>query len=282
MQGESLSEEDYNAHAAVRHSLARKFRENGAAYFKAVLDGKIQWKETDSMRLGTAVHMALNEPARFECRYLIVPKVDRRTREGKAKAKDIEEELKATGKIPIDQVEYNRLVAMIEAIKSHDIAPKILEKCDLVERSSCWKDDEFGSGLLLKRRTDLSSSTLPLVTDLKTSADPSPGAFEKSIVNYGYDTQMRWYISGEAQEKGCTVDDVIYPLIAVESEFPFRVRVVEMTAHPMMVEVARQWCVSTLGQIAERYETGDWTDDWARGLSDLQLPGFYQRERGVG
>ena len=79
----SMPAEQYHSHPAVGHSgLVRIMR--SPAHYKDVLTDPPD--PTPAMRLGTAFHTALLEPDRFGQTFVVAPKFDRRTKEGKAQA----------------------------------------------------------------------------------------------------------------------------------------------------------------------------------------------------
>jgi hypothetical protein len=94
--------EEYHSKDSISASGLKMIAKKSVKHF---LDRK--FNETDAMKFGTAVHTAMLESDKFYDDYYIMPKVDGRTKEGKAlKAEHIE---KAKGKIVLDEADHNRI-----------------------------------------------------------------------------------------------------------------------------------------------------------------------------
>lgn len=275
-----MDELDYQRIPAIRHSWVRAYAERGAGYLKALMDGLTR-PETTALRIGSAVHCALIEPDKFAERYAVRPRLDRRTKSGKTDAATlaVAEWLAPAPKPWVDESELELLRRMGAAVASHPKVVRLLETCDMVERAHTWQDYAFGSGLRCKLRLDLASSTVPLIVDLKSTDDPSPEGFARSVVRYGYDTQLVFYASGEAERRGISLDEMVLVLLAVEKQAPFRVALYELDDR--WKRTAQAWLTKHMGQIALRAETNNWMDDWCGVRAELPVPSWYERERGV-
>ena len=71
---------EYTDAKGIRSSLLKQILITPAHYQFALQHPK---ETTAAMSLGTALHAALLEPAAFDAAFAVVPKVDRRTRDGK-------------------------------------------------------------------------------------------------------------------------------------------------------------------------------------------------------
>lgn len=77
----NLSNADYHAHPAVSSSQLKHMLRTPAHYLAAIHRPKLA---TDSMHLGSLVHTLLLEPHMVDDEYTVMPKFDRRTKQGKA------------------------------------------------------------------------------------------------------------------------------------------------------------------------------------------------------
>lgn len=168
-------------------------------------------RDTDALKFGRAFHTALLEPAELLSRYVAVPKLDGRTKEGKAAKAAL-----PTDKEHLDVTEMARIQAMVAALRGFSSARTYLQGCYATEQSIFWEQ----GGLKCKARLDGLGNGY--VMDLKTCADASALAFERSIARYGYYIQAAWYMNA-ARSQNLLVSE--YVLIAVESEPPFGVQV---------------------------------------------------------
>ena len=91
------------------------------------------------------------------------------------------------GQLILKTSEYDIFRRMEERIRSHPDASQLIQGQEQV--SIRWEDQE--TGLPLKVRLDVLGDGR--VVDIKTSADPTPGAFAKSIEKYGYHRQGGMY-----------------------------------------------------------------------------------------
>lgn len=138
-------------------------------------------KETFSMILGELLHCLVLEPEEVVNRYIGMPNIDRRTKEGKAAYAEFM--ASADGKTVIDQKTFDIAGYMASNIIDQQIAKSALKGC-LIERSIVWHDDE--SGLDFKCRPDAYNPENGVVVDLKTTKDASYRAMQGSSARYGY------------------------------------------------------------------------------------------------
>ncbi len=90
------------------------------AYYQASL--LFPRKTTAEMQLGPAPHAAVVQPKLFEEQYMKLPKLDRRTKEGKELYKRYSE----SGKILLDSVTVSTLQKMKESLMQHPIISSVL------------------------------------------------------------------------------------------------------------------------------------------------------------
>jgi hypothetical protein len=211
---------DYWAIDAVNHSKLEGFRRTPAHAREQMLH---PCESTTALALGHAFHVFVLEPAEFHLQYAVVPKVDRRFKEGKARWKAFEDENR--GKLLLTEEEFENYHRMRESILAHPTAAELLSGRGANELTIVWSDEE--TGLLCKARLDRVSDIggYSFIGDLKTAADASEKAFSKSVANFGYHRQGAWYRSGLAALKPAQRR---VAFIAVEKDAPFCVQVHEL------------------------------------------------------
>ena len=182
----------------------------GPAKYKYLRDhGK---ESTPAQRLGTVAHgLVLGVGADVH----ILEYENRRTK----KCQEEEAEARKAGKLPVLRKEHDEARAIADALLMHPTARGLLEGCD-PEVSMFWQDPEFLIWLRLRADALSQQFGVPLIGDVKTSADASPAKFAKSVKEYGYYQQDPWYREGWAHHLGCDWREIDFVFIVVESDPP--------------------------------------------------------------
>lgn len=168
---------------------------------------------SQAQEIGTLVHECVLEPDMWKACRRSSPKIDRRTKEGKALA------------------EWQAAQELEHGIKF--VSEDLFEQCEAIARSV---HSSVGSTRLLADGVaELSGFTTLLdtnirirpdylkddvIVDLKTCQDARPEAFIRSIFQYGYDVQCSLYLSAAEAIDGKKRD---FMWIAVEKEAPYGV-----------------------------------------------------------
>jgi exodeoxyribonuclease VIII len=203
----NLSFDDYTAWEAVNASTLNGFSRTPAHVHHEMLHGGKE--RTPSLDLGWLVHLAVLEPDRFKAEIIVPPKVDRRTKVGKATWAQFQAE--HAEKIFVDADTFGKVKAMAASLLQHETAAEFFQKNPgHNEVSVLWDDIELG--IRCKSRIDRVGSIgdWPIVGDLKTARDAARRPFERSIYSYGYHVQAAHYLAGL---------ETLYP---VPSGNPFR------------------------------------------------------------
>lgn len=170
---------------------------------------------TDAMRFGTAVHMAVLEPASYAAKYGVFSG-DRRTKEGKAQY----EQFVASGKVSLTQDDWDSIEGITQSIQSHPWWRH--NTASLRPEVSCF--GRTADGISIKARMDGVTDTH--IIDIKTTTDASPSGFQKTIANFRYHWQAAWYRR---------FIDLPFIFIAVEKTAPWAVGIYEIDAEALAV-----------------------------------------------
>ncbi len=198
--------EEYHSKDSISASGLKMIAKKSVKHF---LDRK--FNETDAMKFGTAVHTAMLESDKFYDDYYIMPKVDGRTKEGKAlKAEHIE---KAKGKIVLDEADHNRIKAIMANLKKNELAQKFCK--GEIEVSHYGTMD----GVDIRVRPDCKNSIAGWISDVKTCQDNSPEKFRIDILKFRYDLQATFYCDALGY------DPKDFRFIAVETNYPYSIEV---------------------------------------------------------
>lgn len=163
--------------------------------------------------LGSAIHAAILEPARFQNEYVVSPVYDGRTTAGKqAKAEFL---LNNQGKFIITDDDMEVINGIAENVAYHDDAMQLL-KAGKNEVSYFWQDPE--TEIWMRGRADSESKYATL--DIKSTDDASPKGFVKSCAKFSYDMQAYIYSEGRSLVTG---ENKQFAFLAVEKKAPYTI-----------------------------------------------------------
>ena len=225
----SMPADHYHLHPAVGHSGLVRIMRSPAHYREYVTHPP---EATPAMQLGTAFHTALLEPDRFGDAFVVAPRFDRRTKDGKAAAEAWEAD--NAGKIALSAEQMAAIQSMAYLVRCHTGADKLLSH-GLAEMSGFWTDPE--AGIECKCRPDflvMEGDRIIGIVDVKTCCDASADGFARAIATLGYDVQAAFYQDGVKTLTGRTIP---FYFIAVEKDAPYAVAAYK--ASDEVIEVGR-------------------------------------------
>lgn len=172
---------------------------------------QVETPDKPEYAIGRASHCYILEGTEvFDAHFAVAPKVDRRTKDGKA---EWERFLELAGdKETISFDDYDAIIGMSESVHSHPMAGHILAAGGWPEVSAVWHDEE--TGMRCKARADLLTPQ-GVIIDLKTCRDAGYG-FQRDVASFGYHVQAASYLSAFAAK----ADSFVF--IAVEKAPPYR------------------------------------------------------------
>lgn len=221
---------------------------------------------TAPMRLGTATHMAILEPARFDRKYVVYePEVGDSSRRGTKAWEAFADAHK--GQVILKQPEYDAATRMRDAVRSSPEAMRYLRKGD-AEVTLVWQDKE--TGLWLKGRVDwISQSVADVIADLKTAGDVRPWAFQSAYARMQYHAQAAMY--GDGLE-AITGRPSYHKCVAIESVEPHDVVVYDVIGEPL--EQGREAYRGWLTQLVECRQKDEWPGLSPGAELSLRLPAW--------
>jgi hypothetical protein len=244
---------------------------------------------TAAMERGTHVHLCVLEPEVWKARLYSPAPVRPENAKGNAK-KDTPEKLayvgwkseldgweagKPEGAICLSAGEIARIEAIARAIRTHPFARVLFEHEGRNEQTAVVRDAE--TGVLIRVRFDR-IVRIPgigvVVFDLKTTNAPQPRDFGMSCARYGYHRQAAIYVDvAKALYPG---EDVHYVLAPVCSDAPHEDACYELSDDA--IGLGRAQYRTTLLDLVDRRESGDWRAAWQRGCPTLNLPSWAYQE----
>lgn len=190
------------------------------AHWKYFKDHPEDETDTASLKFGRAYHKFMLEPYDFDNEYIVSPKFDRRTKDGKEQYAAFEKE--ANGKEIIDEETYEKLTKMREVLYATPYVKALINGEH--EKSFFWVDSK--TGIKCKCRPDSFGKfgSQNVIVDLKTTSDAETDAFMRSAIKYNYDVQAAHYSEGleEIYKK-----EYIFVFIAQEVNAPYLVNVLQ-------------------------------------------------------
>lgn len=186
---------------------------------------KVDKEDERHFSIGSGLHEIILEPHLFQSNYLVAPKIDRRTKEGKIQYEQFYAEAKGKTVLFEDEMEMIRQMAE-NALKS----PTLMELMkDSNRELSCYTTDPI-TRLKLRMRPDSLAKTKSTITDIKSCQDSSPKKFKGDVYSYGYSISAAYYMDFLKREN--------YVFAAIEKQAPFQVSL--FVLNDEMIEYGRK------------------------------------------
>lgn len=207
-----ITNEQYHAASGVSRSRLMLLDKSPYHFWYEVMSGEAEIKEaTPAMNIGSAFHTMLLEPELFEREYIVMPQIDRRTKQGKEDYQAFVDG--STGKIVLTAEQFEKVSKMAELVNRHEIVTTLLDEA-VFEQSIFWTDKE--TNIQFKARPDIWSAKM--IVDLKTTADASMYKIQRSALEYSYFLQAGMCYEGC---KAIGKPFEMFTILAVEKEPPY-------------------------------------------------------------
>lgn len=216
---EVMSNAEYRQREGLASTDIKRMMKSMATW-KYFVDHPEEERDTPALKFGRAYHKFCLEPYDFENEYIVCPKIDKRTKDGKAA---YEEFLKSAGnKEVIDEETYEQLVAMRTVLYATPYVKKLINGEH--EKSFFWTDEK--TGIKCKCRPDSFGAfgSGNVIVDLKTTSDAETEAFMRSALKFNYDVQAAHYTAGLETIYG---KEFAFVFIAQETKAPYLVNVLQ-------------------------------------------------------
>ena len=204
---------------------------------------KVEKADERHFSIGSGLHEMVLEPELFNTNYIIAPKFDKRTKEGKQNYEVFKNN--ANGKTILFEDEMEMIVKMAQnALKNHSFL-ELMQ--DSYRELSCYTNDCI-TGLKLKMRPDIISKRKSTITDIKSCLDSSPKKFKSDVYSYGYSLSAAYYMDFIKREN--------YVFAAMEKQAPYQVSL--YTLNDEMIEFGRQQYRIGLDLLKWSYDNNYW------------------------
>lgn len=210
-----IKDKDYDEVFGIRRSLLWEMHRSPAHFFYKLTH---EAEHTKALDFGIAMHMKLLEPDKFTLTYAKIPKVDRRTKEGKAAYDKAFYE--AHGRELIPEEQWTQMEEMAAKVWSNETAAQLLDGAH--EQIYKWADPETSEPCKIKVDCLTTYEGIPMIVDYKTCDSCEDRAFRAAVRKYGYKFQAGMYATGVENE---LLEHVRFAFIAQEKNPPYAVRV---------------------------------------------------------
>lgn len=254
------SNEQYHASEGMSRSKLWKFKQLPHKYWYEHLSGNFDRPaESEAFLLGNLVHTLVLEPHLIDERYVSIPQIDRRTKQGKI---DYDEFLSsANGRSLVKPEILDMAVAMSAVITKNETAMHLLEGA-VFEKSIYWTHEP--TGILCKARPDVWNGHV--VCDLKTTKDASYRGFQSAAYKDGYFLQAAM-IYEATKSIGKPFDNFVF--MCIEKEKPYSVGLY------MLDEDALQFGIDMFHSLMQRFAECQRTNVWPDyGIQKLCIPKY--------
>lgn len=228
------------------------------AHYKYYLESK--GEQTKAMMFGSAIHDAILEPDEFSNGYIVQPKIDRRTKEGKEKYSTFCKNSHGKGILTND--EMTMLLMIVQRFNSHPTCKSLL--ANSICEHSAWYNNE---GILCKFRPDIYRPG-EFIADIKTTQDASLVEFRRAMVKYNYDKQAAFYHDGVLELTG---ESLPFYFIAIEKNPPYEIAIYQASTDT--IETGRELYKADLKKLSNAIVFGD-ECSYPEGIQSIDLPSY--------
>lgn len=272
---EHMSNEEYHASPEFSSSQLKDILRSSAHFYSNNILKENERESKKHFDFGTLAHTLFLEPEQFENEFVVGPKFDRRTKEGKAEAAAWE--AANQGKIIIDQEMLEGATRIAENLRSLSSYEIMQNNPGMAEASIFFTDPIYG--LNLRVRPDyhiIPCDEFPngLIMDVKTSTDARQFKFSKSCADFGYDISAAMYREGFQQYYKTEEMPEFFFLVA-ESTAPFNVK--QYRASSLFLSIGEQRYNKAKELLAESLIINEWKG-YSTDLEDITLPQYMLKQ----
>lgn len=210
-----ISNAEYHAGPGIS-STSIKYANKAMRLYHAHITGEVKFKETEAMRLGTAVHACTLEAMSFGEQVIVSKKFGT---SDKAKKEKAEFYAAHPGKTIITADDYDKCRNMRDSLLALPDVEYIFST-GAPEMSGYYVDrDQHGNrtNMLCKYRPDWRNDEC--ILDIKSTNDITKEAFKRTINNFGYHISAAHYLEGDRITMGTNHRQFVFA--CVEPEPPY-------------------------------------------------------------
>ena len=272
---EHMSNDEYHACPEFSSSQLKDMNRSAAHFYVNSITKEAKKEASSAMNFGTLVHTMFLEPHLFNDEFVIAPKFDKRTKDGKAEA--LAWEQANEGKMLVSEEDVENSTRMAENLRTLSIYKEMQNNYGMAEASFFFVDPIFD--LPLRTRPDwhiAPCSAFPngLIIDLKTTDDARPMMFSRTCANFSYDLSASMYRES-FQEYYKTEEKPPFIFLVAERNTPFNVK--QYKASDLFLSVGDNRYYKAKEQLAESLLINEW-DGYSKDLEDIYLPSYLTKQ----
>jgi hypothetical protein len=203
-------EEYLGKHDHVSASDIKTFLKSPLGYYYQKNIAEKKQSEGRHFSIGSALHEIILEPELFITNYVVAPKFDKRTKEGKLNFEMFE--LHSANKTILFEDEMDMIKQIADNAVNNKTFVELL-KNSYRELSFYTVDDK--TGIKLRMRPDIMPIDKSTLVDIKSCTDSSPRSFKSDVYKYGYSVSAAFYGDFLKREN--------YVFAAMEKQPPYQV-----------------------------------------------------------
>lgn len=216
MGGKDITNKEYRLSEGISRSELNILLTQSPMHLKYAQENARE--ETLALLEGRAAHKLILEPDTFFNEFALIPKCDRRTKEGKEIYSAFLSE--SEGKDILIEDSMIKVREMANAMLQNETAVKFLT--GIHEKSFYWTDAQTGERCKVRPDCLTEVDGVKYIVDYKTTDSCADGHFERSVRKYGYKFQAGMYREGIFQN---TFEDYKFAFVAQEKKPPYATRV---------------------------------------------------------
>ena len=197
----------------VTNSMLNNLTGKSPEYFKHIMENP--QPASAAMRFGSALHMQVLQPKEYNKHYVVMPKFDKRTKQGKENFEAFTN--KHMFKTVLSQEDHDTIQEITSKLFQDSDAVQLLSNGEK-EHIVVWHNEEYDVNC--KGMLDVFDKERNIIVDLKTTKDTSYFGFANAIKRYNYHKQAAFYMDAVKANE--------YYIVAVEKTKPYSISIVQL------------------------------------------------------
>ena len=240
--------------------------------FIKYINKDFEWN--DSMILGSAVDCKLLEPQLFENKFIVCPKIDRRTKAGKEQYLNLLSISEAENKIIINEELNLKANLMVDQLLNNKLSKYLLNHTNESQKKVSFTYKGYQIKGIIDGIGEFEDGK-NFIFDLKTTNDADPKFWSKQIINWMYHLQAYIYQTAVAFK----VEKPDFYHIVIENVEPYKVMVFKFS--PNMLNLGGK----IFRKIMKDFEYCDKNNLWFEGyefdnqnILEIDFPEWYNNQ----
>ena len=249
--------------SCVNNEKLKVLRQSVPLFYGRFVTGEIPPKpSTKSLDFGSAFHLALLEPEKWDDSVAVAPNAKKTTKAGKAEWSEF---LSGNeGKLILTEEQIEVVGKMKESVLGNPASEKLINGGGAIERPITFTDPDTGIRCKIKPDILLPDGT---IVDFKYSADPYEEGFTRSCDRFSYHCSAALYLDGVRYLRGYEVPHVF---LVCGNEPPYECFVYSLDEES--IQLGRSMNLQALRRLRDCIDLNDWTSRMHGKVNTLSMP----------